>query len=117
MEEEYKKIDGYENYEVSNLGNVRNSKTNRILKPAQNNRGYYHVDLSKDGTTKTFRIHRLVGFAFIPNPENLREIDHIDRIRTNNSITNLRWVSISNNNRNKPKKTKCIIKIYGGILY
>ena len=110
--EEFKKIDGYENYEVSNLGNVKNTKTNRILKP-QKNRGYYNVDLYKNGIKQTLIIHRLVGYAFIPNPENLREIDHIDRDRTNNSISNLRWVSRSNNNRNKPKKQNTSSKYMG----
>ena len=101
--EEFKKIEEYENYEISNLGNVRNIDTGKILKPGKNNRGYYHVILYKNGTKTTFKIHRLVGFAFIPNPENLRDIDHIDRNKTNNSISNLRWVSQSNNLRNRPK--------------
>ena len=103
MEEIYKKIEEYENYEISNQGNVRNINTGRILKPRKDTNGYYFVHLYKNGIRKQFKIHRLVGFAFIPNPQNLTEIDHIDRIRTNNSITNLRWISKSNNLRNRPK--------------
>ena len=113
MEEEFKKIDGYDNYEISNLGNVRNIDTGKILKPCINSSSYYHVSLYKKGIEKTLMIHRLVGLYFIPNPENLREIDHIDRIRTNNSITNLRWVSHSNNNRNRPKFKNSSSKFMG----
>ena len=101
---EYKKIDDYENYEVSNQGNVRNINTNRILKPRKNrDDGYYFVILSKKNVRKMFLIHRLVGFAFIPNPQKLTDIDHIDQDKTNNLISNLRWVSRSNNLRNRPK--------------
>ena len=100
--EEFKKIDDYDNYEISNMGNVKNTNTNRILKPRKN-RGYYIVDLSKNGIRQTFSIHRLIALHFIPNPQNLREIDHIDQNKTNNSISNLRWISKSNNNRNRPK--------------
>ena len=104
MEEIYKKIEEYEKYEVSNLGNVRNIDTGRILKPGKNgDDGYYFVILSKDRFQKNFYIHRLVGFAFIPNPQKLTDIDHIDRNKTNNSIPNLRWISKSNNLRNRTK--------------
>ena len=102
MEEIYKKIDDYENYEISNQGNVRNTDTGRILKPGKYN-GYYYVNLSKNCIRKKLKIHRLVGLHFIPNPDNLREIDHIDRNKANNSISNLRWISPSNNLRNRPK--------------
>ena len=113
MGEEFKKIDDYDNYEVSILGNVRNSKTNLSLKPSKKRDGYYHVHLYKNGIMKNFYIHRLIAYAFIPNPENLPCIDHIDRDRTNNSISNLRWVSRSNNNRNKPKKQNTSSKFMG----
>ena len=116
MEEEYKKIDGYDNYEISNFGNVRNTNTGRILKNHKNIHGYYIVDLHKEGTRKTLTIHRLIGLHFIPNPDNLREIDHIDRNRTNNSITNLRWISHGNNQRNKPKKQNTTSR-YKGVSF
>ena len=111
--EEFKKIDGYDNYEISNLGNVRNTDTGRVFKPCKNRDGYLHVCLSKNGTQKDFRIHRLIALYFIPNPDNLREIDHIDRNKTNNSISNLRWISKSNNLRNRPKKQNTSSKYMG----
>ena len=113
MEEEFKKIEEYENYEISNMGNVRNTKTNRILKPRKNSDGYYIVNLYKDRNRKSFYIHRLIAYAFIPNPQHLTDIDHIDRTKTNNSITNLRWVSHSNNCRNRPKKQNASSKFMG----
>ena len=71
------------------------------MKPWANNRGYLRVDLCKDGTLKHMLIHRLVGNAYIPNPENKPEIDHIDNIRQNNNTSNLRWVTKSENNYNR----------------
>ena len=115
--EEFKKIDDYDNYEVSNFGNVRNTNTNRILKPRKKREGYYYVGLCKNCTTTNFYIHRLVGYAFIPNPENLREIDHINQDKANNSMSNLRWVSRSNNCRNKPKKQNTSSKYMGVYFY
>ena len=111
--EEFKKIDGYDNYEVSNLGNVRNIDTGKVLKPCINSCGYYIVNLYKDRNRKFFYTHRLIALYFIPNPENLPCIDHIDRDRTNNSISNLRWISKSNNNRNRTKMQNTSSKFIG----
>jgi hypothetical protein len=85
----WKNIDGYNNYEVSSFGNVRNKNTGRILKAA-NKGGYYSVGLSK-GITKTFSIHQLVAKSFIPNPENKTQINHKDKNGLNNNINNLEW--------------------------
>jgi hypothetical protein len=85
--EEYKLIDGYENYEVSSFGNVRNvSKTGRVLKPGHDKDGYLRVNLSKDGKCKDNKIHRLMAMTFIDNIENKRCVDHIDNDKTNNVI-------------------------------
>ena len=100
MEEVYKVIDGYENYEISNMGNVRNKKTGLILKHLLQN-GYYCVGLSTNGKSKSFRVHRLIALHFIPNPQNKRLVDHIDRNPLNNSINNLRWATHSENGMNK----------------
>ncbi len=85
----WQNIDGYENYEVSSLGNVRNKTTGRILKPSAKS-GYYSVGLSK-GKTKTFSVHQLVAKAFIPNPENKSQVNHKDKNGLNNKLSNLEW--------------------------
>ena len=97
--EEYKDIDGYDNYEVSNMGNVRNKTTGLILKHSLQN-GYYCIALSTDGKSKHFRVHRLIALHFIPNPHNKRLVDHKDRNPLNNNINNLRWATPSENNMN-----------------
>jgi hypothetical protein len=75
MEEEFRVIKDYENYSVSNFGNVINNKTGRILKPGIDGGGYYHVILHKDGIRKTCKIHRLLANTFIPNTDNKKCID------------------------------------------
>ncbi len=102
--EEYRKIEGYDNYSVSNRGNVSDDKTGRIMSPSKNQYGYLEVNLHKEGKQKSYLIHRLVGLAFLENPDNLLEIDHINQIKTDNRIENLRWCSRSNKCRNKKKR-------------
>lgn len=101
MKEVWKDIEGYEGlYQVSNLGRVksikRNTATNRILKPHNTNK-YLQVCLCKNGSTKYKLIHRLVAEAFIPNYENLPEVNHKDEDKLNNSVSNLEWVSQAEN--------------------
>jgi hypothetical protein len=97
MEEEYKKIQNYENYSVSSFGNVRNDVTNKILKPGINGHGYYHVNLRKNSKMNNVRIHRLIATAFIDNPNNKPCVDHVDNNRLHNDIKNLRWCTIREN--------------------
>lgn len=93
----YKVISDYPNYEVSNLGNVRNKKTGKVLKPLRHNKGYLQVTLCKERKHKQCLVHRLVSTAFIPNPENKKEVNHLDGNKTNNCVSNLEWVSHSEN--------------------
>jgi len=96
---EWKSIENYPKYEISNCGLVMNSR-GWILKPNDNGSGYEYVHLFKNGKGKTCYIHRMVALAFIPNPENKREVDHIDRCKTNNHVSNLRWATPSENQQN-----------------
>ena len=104
-EELFKRIDGYDNYFVSNFGNVKNSKTNRILKQKNHPNGYKLINLSKNGKVKTFKVHRLVGKAFLENADDKPMIDHIDNNPANNNVKNLRWATCKDNLANQCKRT------------
>lgn len=92
----WKDIDGFPNYEVSNHGQIRNKTTNHILSPIPDKDGYLRVHLNTDKTVK--RVHRLVAEAFILNPNNKSQVNHIDGDKTNNDETNLEWVTVGENN-------------------
>ena len=97
----WKDIQGYEGlYQVSNFGRVKGLKRSKIRKLCNDRGGYLCVSLKKQGTVKLCKVHRLVAVAFIPNPENKPQIDHINAIKTDNTIKNLRWVSAKENVRN-----------------
>ena len=91
--ESYKIIDGFESYEISDEGNVRNIITKRILKPQQYKGGYCTVKLYNDDKSISKNIHKLVARAFIENPDEKTCIDHIDNDKTNNNVNNLRFKS------------------------
>lgn len=95
----WKKIDRNQNYSINENGEVRNDKTKHIKKPFTNKgNGYLMVDLYKNNKSEKVPIHRLVAEAFIQNPEKKATVDHIDGDRKNNSISNLRWATYSENN-------------------
>jgi hypothetical protein len=108
MEELWKPVIGFEElYEVSNLGNVRRMKTKQKRNQSFSKRyGYYSISLSKKQQYTYYFVHRLVALHFIPNPNNFPIIDHIDRNKTNNISSNLRWTSYSVNNQNKERNSK-----------
>lgn len=106
----WKDIKGYEGlYQVSNLGRVKSlerkmrcRKCKKIIKTATiTNKGYYRLSLCKNGKTKFYHIHRLVAQAFIPNPDNKPTVDHIDRNKLNNNVSNLRWATYNEQNKNR----------------
>ena len=90
---EWKKIDGYDNYEVSKFGQVRNTKSRNYLNGSCNNCGYVKIVLSKNNKTKAFQLHRLVAQAFIPNQEKKELVKHRDGNNQNNDVSNLYWQS------------------------
>ena len=107
MGEIWKDIQNYEgSYQVSNYGRVKslsrvdsrgNKRNEKILKGRKNRQGYYDVALCKNGKQKFCRINRLVAQAFIPNPENKPFVDHINAIKTDNRVENLRWCTYTEN--------------------
>jgi len=84
-------------YLVSRLGEVYSIRNKCLLKPSDNQRGYLQVVLYNGIKRKTFKVHRLVASAFIPNPENLPQINHKDGNKTNNHFTNLEWCNNRHN--------------------
>lgn len=90
-------IEGYENYQVSNLGRVKSLRNRygtyreKILKQGKMKNGYLCVKLCKEGKMKICYVHRLVANAFIPNPNGYRCVNHKDEDKTNNRVDNLEW--------------------------
>jgi hypothetical protein len=92
--EEWRVINDFPNYSVSNIGNVMNNKTNKLLKLCDKS-GYYNVSLTNitlnNKIKKTMKVHRLVACAFIENPENKPEVNHKDKNKLNNKVSNIEW--------------------------
>jgi len=97
----WKSIDGFEDYEVSNLGRIKSLKYNQtnILKAGTDKDGYLHVVLCLNGNLNVRKVHRLVAIAFIPNPENKETVNHKDGNKKNNEDDNLEWNTITENIR------------------
>ena len=115
INEEWRSISGNINYQVSNIGRVRNVKTGRIMKGFTSD-GYVRVGMYHMNTRKMCSVHRLVAREFLTNTENKAEVDHIDHNRSNNCLTNLRWTTAAENQRNSVAKRNTTSK-YKGVTF
>lgn len=123
----YKDIEGYEQlYQISNYGNVKSLKYNKekILKPAKLKNGYLQVTLCKEEKRKQHYIHRLVGEAFIDNPNNYKQVNHKDENPANNNVSNLEWCTNeyninygTRNQRVAEKTSKQVLCLETGVIY
>lgn len=90
--EEFRDLQGFDNYQISNLGRIYSKKKRTCLKVKKlGNSGYYQVRLSKDGKYVYKNLHRILAETFIPNPNNYRTVNHINGNKLDNRISNLEW--------------------------
>ena len=119
-EEIWKDIVGYEGiYRISNQGRVMSlwyGKT-RIMAGRMGNRGYIHVSLYKNKRTKTFLVSRLVAQHFLPDWDKSLQVDHINGVRTNNHVDNLRMVTHSQNLKSYSKKIEGVTSKFRGVCW
>lgn len=108
MSEQWKDVRDYPNYKVSSYGNVasRSSEGMKPLKPYEKDNGYMYVDLMKDGQRSGKRVHILVADHFVSGKKEGYSVDHIDRNRKNNRAKNLKWASVSDQNKNRTSWAK-----------
>lgn len=121
--EKWAPVPGYEGlYEISNTGSVR--RGGKVLKPRQRKRdGYIEISLSKNNTKENKKVHRLVAEVFVPNTENLPEVNHKDENKANNHATNLEWIRHKENcnyGRRNEKiaqgNSRSVEQVHGGVI-
>ena len=103
-------IPGYEGlYAATEDGRIWSYRSKKFLKPRITNSGYCRVALYKDGKAKDFLVHRLVVEAYLPNPDNLPQVNHLDEDKTNNALLNLEWITAAENvNYSQARKVICV---------
>lgn len=123
MKKEYRAIDDFPGYLITNNGEVYHQKEKQIhqIKSRLDSKGNYILVtlINKDGKRKNCLVHRLVAKAFIPNPENLPEVNHKDKDKTNNNVNNLNWCTRRENLEDSyttmsPNRNFKVCKLYKG---
>lgn len=118
MIEEWQTVQVSNLYEISNIGRIRNKKTQKIISQRKNNGGYMIANLYKNGVPKTYIVHRLVADVFLPKEQGKNYVNHRDEDKTNNSVNNLEWCDVLYNNtygtriENASKKVRKAINQY-----
>lgn len=125
-----KDIKGYEGvYKIDEFGNVLSCSTGLVRKASKSSNRYLYLPLCKNGKKKYKRIHRLVAETFIPNPDNLPQVNHKDEDIYNNHVSNLEWctqkhnlnhgsrnIRISKSRTNNPKISRAVQQIKDGVI-
>ncbi|MFC4770674.1 NUMOD4 domain-containing protein [Enterococcus hermanniensis] len=108
MSERWKNIQGFPSYKVSSNGRVAAESTSgtKQIKPYEKDNGYLYVDLYKNGSRSGKRVHILVAEAFLTKPSGNVTVDHKDRNRHNNKVSNLKYATVSEQNKNRTSWAK-----------
>mgnify|MGYP003651087791 CR=1 FL=1 len=95
----FAKVDGWSDYNIYPDGDIFSFRKNKttLMNPYKTKKGYMVITLCKNGKGKKFYVHRLIATTFIPNPENKRCVDHINGVRDDNRLENLRWLTHKEN--------------------
>lgn len=101
--ERWRIVEGFENYAISDKGNVKNLRFGRIIQPFPDKNGYMIVNLYGNGKMKTLKVHRLVMIAFVSNPERKEQVNHINGNKKDNRLINLEWATQSENQNHRRK--------------
>lgn len=113
----WKQVVGYEGlYMVSNWGRVWSIRNKRFRKLKKGDNGYYYVGLCKNGKTDWIKISILVAKHFIPNPDNLPQVNHIDEDKSNNCVDNLEWCTAKQNANHGTRNRRISEKMTNGKL-
>lgn len=124
-----KNISGFDDYCINEFGEIYSLKTKMYIKSSNNYNNYKVITFHKNGVKKQFRLHRLVAEAFLPNPNNKSQVNHIDGNKANNHVSNLEWatplennihaykIGLKKGNKTGNKKGKLVINLENGIIY